>query len=102
MLFRSGAAITKVTKGSPAADAKLQEDDVILELDGKKVSSTQSLQLVVERLEPGKTYKASIVREGKKLEIPITVREMPEGFLAGGKNPNLNGGRGSLRASRER
>ncbi len=89
-----GAAITKVTKGSPAADAKLQEDDVILELDGKKVSSTQSLQLVVERLEPGKSYKASIVREGKKLEVPITVREMPEGFLAGGKNPNLNGGRG--------
>lgn len=89
-----GAAITKITKGSPAADAKLQEDDVILELDGKKVSSTQSLQLVVERLEPGKSYKASIVREGKKLEIPITVREMPEGFLTAGKNPNPNGGRG--------
>ena len=89
-----GAAITKVTKGSPAADAKLQDDDVILELDGKKVSSTQSLQLVVERLEPGKSYKASIVRHGKKLEVPITVREMPEGFLASGKNPNLNGGRG--------
>ena len=89
-----GAAITKITKGSPAADAKLQEDDVILELDGKKVSTTQSLQLVVERLEPGKTYKASIVRGGKKLEVPITVREMPEGFLAGSKNPSLNGGRG--------
>jgi serine protease Do len=86
-----GALITKVTNGSPAADAKLQEDDVILELDGKKVSTTQSLQLVVERLEPGKMYKASIVRDGKKLDVPVTVREMPEGFLASGTRPNPNG-----------
>ncbi len=89
-----GALITRISKESPAADAKLLEDDVILELDGKKVSSTQTLQLVVERLEVGKTYKASIVRDGQKMEIPVTVREMPEGFLAGGKSPNLNGGRG--------
>ncbi|TXT21409.1 MAG: protease Do [Planctomycetota bacterium] len=88
-----GALITKVTNASPAADAKLQEDDVILELDGKKVSTTQSLQLVVERLEPGKSYQASIVRDGKKLDVPVTVREMPEGFLASGNRPNP-GGRG--------
>lgn len=89
-----GALITRISKDSPAADAKLQEDDVILELDGKKVSNTQTLQLVVERLEVGKTYKASIVRDGQKMEIPVTVREMPEGFLAGGNRMNPNGGRG--------
>lgn len=89
-----GALITRISKESPAADAKLLEDDVILELDGKKVSNTQTLQLVVERLEVGKTYKALIVRDGQKMEIPVTVREMPEGFLAGGKGPSLNGGRG--------
>lgn len=89
-----GALITRISKDSPAADAKLQEDDVILELDGKKVTNTQTLQLVVERLEVGKTYKASIVRDGQKMEIPVTVREMPEGFLAGGTRPNPNGGRG--------
>ena len=89
-----GALITRISKDSPAADAKLQEDDVILELDGKKVSNTQMLQLVVERLEVGKTYKASIVRDGQKMEVPVTVREMPEGFLAGGNRPSSNGGRG--------
>ncbi len=89
-----GALITRVSKDSPAADAKLQEDDVILELDGKKVSNTQTLQLVVERLEVGKTYKALIVRDGETMGIPVTVREMPEGFLAGGNRPSLNGGRG--------
>ena len=89
-----GALITRVSKDSPAADAKLQEDDVILELDGKKVSSTQSLQLVVERLEPSKTYKALIVRDGERMDIPVTVREMPENFLAGNNPSKLNGGRG--------
>ncbi len=89
-----GALITRVSKDSPAADAKLQEDDVILELDGKKVSSTQSLQLVVERLEPSKTYKALIVRDGARMDVPVTVREMPENFLAGNNPSKLNGGRG--------
>lgn len=98
-----GALITRVSKDSPASEAKLQEEDVILELDGKKVTSTQSLQLIVERLELGKSYNALIVRDGKKKEIPITVREMPEGFLAGGARPNLNEerGRGSKQQPKE-
>lgn len=88
-----GALIMRVSKDSPAATAKLQEEDIILALDGKKVLNTQMLQLIVERLEPGKTYKASIMRDAKKLELPVTVREMPEGFLAGGNRPGPNGGR---------
>ena len=98
-----GAAIVKVTKDSPAAAAKLQEEDVILELNGQKVSTTQSLQLIVERLEIGKACKALIVRDGKRMEVPITVKEMPEGFLAGSDRPNLNGrsGRGQKQQPKE-
>jgi serine protease Do len=89
-----GALIARVGKDSPAADAKLQEGDVILELNGRKVATTQMLQAVVERLEIGKTYKALIVRDGQKLDVPIIVREMPENFLAGGTPPANGGGRG--------
>ncbi len=90
-----GALIARIGKDSPAANAKLQEGDVILELNGQKVATTQMLQTVVERLEIDKTYKALIVREGAKLEIPITVREMPEDFLVGGTGrPGNGGGRG--------
>lgn len=98
-----GALIARIAKDSPAADAKLQEGDVILELNGKKVSNTQMLQTVVERLEIGKTYKASIIRDGEKMEVPITVREMPENFLvgAGNENGNRNRGRGQNQKPKE-
>lgn len=89
-----GALITMIGKNSPAADAKLQEGDVILELNGRKVATTQALQSVVERLEIDKTYKALVVRDGAKLEIPIIAREMPENFLASGIRPGPGGGRG--------
>jgi len=81
----------------------LQEEDVILELNGQKVSTTQSLQLIVERLEIGKVCKALIVRDGKRMEVPITVQEMPEGFLAGADRPTLNGrsGRGQKQQPKE-
>ncbi len=77
-----GALLARISKGSPAAEAKLQEGDMILELNGRKVLTTQMLQTVVERLEIGKTYKALIIRDGEKKEVPITVHEMPENFLS--------------------
>ncbi len=89
-----GALIARIGPDSPAANAKLQEGDVILELNGRKVATTQMLQAVVERLEIDKIYKALIVRDGAKLEVPITVREMPENFLAGGGRPGNGDGRG--------
>ncbi len=77
-----GALITTITKGSPAEDAKLEVGDVILELNGRMVTNPRSLQNVVERLEVGKTYKALVIRDTKKLEVPIAVREMPDDFFA--------------------
>jgi serine protease Do len=79
-----GLLISRVTKDSPAAEAKLVEGDVILQLNGQKVDSAHRLQSIVERLEIGKTYKALIIRDGKQIEVPVTMREMPENFLAGG------------------
>lgn len=90
-----GAIVTTVAKGSPAEDAKLQEGDVILELSGRKITNPRSLQNTVERLELGKSYKAVVIRDGVKLELPITMREMPEDFLAAARGGLRRGsGRG--------
>lgn len=81
-----GAVITTVAKGSPAESAKLQEGDVILELNNRKITNPRTLQNTVERLEVGKTYKALILRDGEKLEMPITMREMPEDFFTANRS----------------
>ncbi|HLQ43935.1 MAG TPA: Do family serine endopeptidase, partial [Planctomycetaceae bacterium] len=86
-----GAIVTTVAKDSPAEAAKLQEGDVILELNSRRITSPRSLQNTVERLEVGKTYKALIIRDGEKLELPITVREMPDDFFIAGRNGGRRG-----------
>ncbi len=86
-----GALITQVHKGSPADDGKLLAGDVILELNSRKITNPRSLQNTVERLEVGKTYKALILRDNEKLEIPITVREMPDDFFAAARGTRRNG-----------
>ena len=91
-----GAIVTTVAKGSPAEDAKLQEGDVILELNGRKITNPRSLQNTVERLELGKTYKAVLIRDGQKIELPITMREMPEDFFTAARSGVRRGpGKGS-------
>ena len=90
-----GAIVSAVMKGSPAEDAKLQEGDVILELNGRKIVNHKTLINTVERLDVGKTYKALVIREGQKLELPITMREMPEDFFVANRNgPRRGPGKG--------
>ncbi len=92
---QEGAIISNVMKSSPAEEAKLQEGDVILELNGRKIANHKALQNTVERLDVGKTYKALVIRDGEKLELPIKMREMPEDFFTANRNaPRRGPGKG--------
>ena len=75
-----GAVIRQVSVGSPADEAKLEPLDVILALDGKEVDGPGNLQRIVERLDIGKTYTATILRNGKRTDVPIKLRELPEEY----------------------
>lgn len=77
---RNGAVIGKVTENSPAANAKLQESDIILKLDGQEVKDTRTLQGIVERLEVGKSYPLEIIRNGERMSVDVTMEEMPDDF----------------------
>jgi serine protease Do len=72
-----GAIVTQVFPKSPGKTAKLEPGDVVLSLDGKPVSGPRSLQGIVERLEVDKTYSVEILREGKRLKLPIVLKQMP-------------------------
>ncbi len=74
----NGAVVTQVVPGSPAEKAGLETGDVILELDGHKVTGTRNLQAITERLSIGKTYTLLIQRNGKERRLKIKLAEMPE------------------------
>ena len=75
-----GALVNHIGPKSPAEAAKLELADIILELDGKKVTGPSNLQGIVERLEIDKSYPMVVLRNGEKLTLNITVESMPEKY----------------------
>jgi serine protease Do len=72
----SGALVSQVEDGSPAAKAGLKVGDVITELDGEKVNDSSELQMQVSEKEPGTTIQLGILRNGKSMTIPVTLESL--------------------------
>jgi len=75
-----GALIGEVLPDSPGKKAGLTAGDVVLEFDGHKVANQTELQGIVEQLEPGKPYKALVLRDGKRTAMDVTVEKMPSDY----------------------
>lgn len=84
-----GAIVTKVLPDSPAAEAKLEQEDVVLKFDGKDVHGTRDLQSIVERMKIGSSYPMEVLRDGKHMTLHVKVREMPHDFAAAGSRETL-------------
>jgi serine protease Do len=71
-----GAIITQVEPDSPAAKAGLKVGDVITEFDGQKVSDASQLQIEVGQKDPGSSIKLEVLRDGRNVNVPVTLEEM--------------------------
>lgn len=60
-----------IIQGSPADNAGIQNDDVILEVNGQQIGSAGSLSSLVGEYQPGTTVKLKILRHGKTLELSL-------------------------------
>lgn len=99
MDMREGALITLVDENAPAFEAGLLEGDIITEVNGDLIDQERILRDRLVAYEPGDTVTLTIIRDGEKLEIDVTLAEQvggdvfalpdgsgvrfPEGLLAG-------------------
>lgn len=67
-----------IIPGSPAERAGLRLDDVILEVDGEKITEENTLQSVIQKHAPGDTLKLTVWRAGKTFEVKVTLDEKKE------------------------
>jgi serine protease Do len=81
---RKGALVTEVMDGTPAADAGVQELDVITAFDDQSVDGPRSLQEVVERSGIGKPHKLTVLRDGKSVVLSVSVKPLPEKIAKSG------------------
>jgi serine protease Do len=73
----SGALVSQVDKGTPAAKAGLKVQDVILRFEGQHVERSGDLPPMVGATPPGTRVTLGIFRDGKDLDIPLVVGELP-------------------------
>ena len=68
-----GAVVSDVTADSPGSKAGLKTGDVITALDGKPVSDAGELQMETTEKQPGDTIQLEVMRDGKTLNLPVTL-----------------------------
>jgi serine protease Do len=72
-----GALVSNVIPGLPADEGGLQAGDIILTVDGRKISNTRELIDYVSNQGPEATVVLGIVRDGKRMEKTIQLAERP-------------------------
>jgi len=70
---RDGALVVNVEPGSGAASAGVQEQDVVIAVDGEAVGSSEELVVAVDAHEPGDTVTLELVRDGGSREVSVTL-----------------------------
>ena len=69
----SGAEIDEVIDGTPAEDAGLEKGDVVVALEGQKVTDGIALIVSIRSHQPGETLTFTVVRDGDEKDIDVTL-----------------------------
>ena len=67
----SGVYINEVSKGSAADKAGLRKDDVIIAIDGQKITDASSVQAKVAGYHPGDSADIAYIRDGKTAHVTV-------------------------------
>jgi serine protease Do len=65
--------VQDVIKDSPSEKAGIEEGDVIIEIDGKEINSTNELQSIIIKHNIGEKVKVKVWRKGNELEKTVTL-----------------------------
>jgi len=70
-----GVYINEVQKGSAADKGGLKKDDVIIAIDGAKITSASSVQEKVNSYHPGDKAVITVIRDGNHKDIEVVFQE---------------------------
>jgi len=76
----SGALVREVVEDSPAEAAGIQDDDIIVEFNGKPIATADALSSAVRKTKPGATVSIVLYREDQKKSLQVKVGKQRSGF----------------------
>jgi serine protease Do len=77
-----GALVGDVSENSPASRAGIERGDIIIDYNGAHVEDAHQLPALVAATKVGKTVSVTVLRNGEKRALSVTVAEMPAGAAA--------------------
>ncbi len=87
---QTGAVVSEVTRNSPAEKAGLKKNDVLIEFDGKSVTDSRHLRLIVAEKPPGSSVSVKVFREGKEQTLTVELGTLPSEDLYQSGGPHDN------------
>lgn len=75
---KKGVLVTSVLPNGPAAEAGLQEGDILIRFEDKELFSTYDLVNSVANSDVGSTKRITLLREGKERKFNLTIQTHPE------------------------
>lgn len=73
--------VTEVFPGTAAEQAGIKKGDILVGLDGITFTKENGAKMAKIKV-PGKKVTCTIKREGKKIELPVTLTPMPADLMA--------------------
>ena len=72
-----GELVQSVVEGEAAARAGIEAGDVVISVNGKDVTPDQTLSFLVANVKPGTTIPVTLIRDGKRRNLQVTVGKRP-------------------------
>ena len=73
-----GALVNDVVPNGPADRSGLQRGDIIVRFNGEEILSVENLPKQVAAVQPGKSVKVEVIRDGNKKSLDVTLDKMQE------------------------
>jgi len=77
--LKKGVRVTHVEEDSPADNAGITEDDIILEVDNKRISRPKTLARIVKKIKPGMEVKVLLIRDEDEKTVAVKIGERKRG-----------------------
>jgi serine protease Do len=74
---KNGVSVAGVERTSPAGRAGIRQGDAILAVNGEHIESSRGLIRTIAAVAPGKDVSLSIRRQGREMDISVTIGRRP-------------------------
>ncbi len=77
-----GIIVTEVVEDSPASEAGIITEDVIIKFNGRNIQSPSDFRRRIAEMMPGTEITLTVIREGQEKDIEVVLGEFPSDEIA--------------------